>query len=318
MITGASFNFGAWEGPSNPEPSSNMPQGYLSMTISKVKEQFGERLQLDEQLCSNGKTIVLAGTLDGAPVVLKSLVTDNDFYSASFRHEMHIYEVFAQHKPPFGIPEIRFVSEEPPVVLLERIDGRLLSEDRFPGEEELSPEGMERIFDLLGQVRKYDAGVTDERSSVLKRYQERWTKYIQHGIYTEEDQGILRLLDETSNWKPEFNHGDPVPRNIILAKGEPLLIDWEFGGSYVPFYDVAVLWAVACRQPELQRALERRFDDSPREDRVCFAANALNVASRELRIHMDLPDGHEIKADRLKLLIPLMERSRAIIQSLQD
>jgi aminoglycoside phosphotransferase (APT) family kinase protein len=254
-----------------------MPKEYLQMAFDKIKNQLGATLAIGEQIATNGKTVVMSGRLDGAPIVIKSLVTDNDFYSASFRHEVQLYQTFFAHKPPFDIPKIYLVTEDPPSIVFQRLDGNVLSDDRFPRADELSWERVEKIYDMLLSLRQYDVAVSDDRAGVLKRYNERWDKYIQHGIYTPEDKAILQRLESTPGWRCEFNHGDPVPRNIIVAHDKPSLIDWEFGGSYVPFYDVAVLWAVLSRQPELQQALEMNIRAFPLHDQVCFAANTLNI-----------------------------------------
>jgi len=279
--------------------------------IEIVNTHLGMQFHCEHEFLSNGKSrVLLLKTKEGAAVVAKTIVTEDPFYQSSFQKELQVYECFRAAPPSFAAPVARIIFREPPLIVTDYLNGTALSTERFPKGEELPYQTLKQLEATLIKLRNYTGLPLGTRDEVLIKYNARWNKYIERGIFFERDRNVLIKLAENDGWQPEFNHGDPVPSNAMLSNEQICLLDWEFAGAYAPFYDVGVLWACLSRCPKAQLDLEQQYLSMDRPYRLCFVANALNVASRELGIHRDLPEGHENKALRLRFLEPLLDRAR--------
>lgn len=287
----------------------------MARIYEHITARLGADLIVGEEMATNGKTSVSSGTYQGSPIIIKTIVTDDAFYNGSFQKELVVYRHLEATPPPFTYAKPVLLESDPGIIVMRRLPGAPLSEDRFPSASELPLLDVDQICALLDCVRQYRGFPLDSRDSVLVRYNERWTKYVGHGLYHDDDRAILTKLERTNGWQPEFNHGDVIPANILRQENHFGLIDWEFAGPFVPGYDLATLWAVLSRHPRAQAHIVDRALNTSEPERLCFAANTLNVASREVRIHLDLPDGHPIKAPRLEFLMPLMDQARSIIKA---
>lgn len=281
--------------------------------LSFIANSVGEKITPIAELANNKKSSVWLAEYANTKVVLKSLITTDQFYTQTFVKELLVYSCFRSTDPGLGVPKVIFVSKDPPVLITEYLEGKPIARDRYPTEDEWKVIKIESLLAVFEGLRRYPGYPLGTANEAIQRYYERWDKYIARGVYADSDKLILDKLAKNCLWQPEFNHGDPIPANILESDSKYNLIDWEFGGAYVPLYDCAVLWAIAARCPEIQRTIENQYLFGTCEDKFCFAANVLNVASRELWIHMELPDGHAIKNERLELLTPLLHKARAIV-----
>ena len=67
-----------------------------------------------------GKSLLVAGEMDGELVIAKILITGDPFWVAKWRHEIDIYRSFARERPPIRIPELKWTNGET-ALILERI-----------------------------------------------------------------------------------------------------------------------------------------------------------------------------------------------------
>jgi aminoglycoside phosphotransferase (APT) family kinase protein len=86
-----------------------------------------------------------------------------------------------------------------------------------------------------------------------------------------------------------FGHGDPLPSNLLLTPdGNCALVDWEFGGLFLPGIDLAMLHTLlGARTPAVRTVIDKIVADTGIEGP--FAVNLAMVLTRELRIHRELP-----------------------------
>jgi Phosphotransferase enzyme family len=282
------------------------------MDFQRLKKTFGDRLSIHNEIASTGKSRITAATLNGQPVVIKTLATGDKTYSERFQWELSLYQKFMTSPPPFRAPVIEYVSLDPALVVMERLQGTVLSEERFLGENQLALLTTRGIVRLLLSLRGYKPLGIEDRHITIARYMERWRRYSDIKILSERDSKILNYLASLPDWTAEFNHGDPIPPNIFMGPQVPTLLDWKFSGAYAPLYDIAIFWVVCARYASLQSEIERTVQELPHAEQVSFATNALSVASREIKIHRELPDLHPTKTERLALLDSVLEKARLL------
>jgi hypothetical protein len=121
-------------------------------------------------------------------------------------------------------------------------------------------------------------------------YEKRIDRYYRRGFFTVADrEALLRLLARCGD-RRDFGHGDLLPANILLGAGHVCtLIDWEFGGQYLPGYDLATLYVLLggtapAIRPRIEAAVASAGTD------VEFSVNLACILVRELRIHEELSD----------------------------
>lgn len=87
------------------------------------------------------------------------------------------------------------------------------------------------------------------------------------------------------------NHGDPLASNILISPaGTPVLLDWEFGGLFLPGFDLAMLHTqLGAGTPAIRERIDAIITEAGAQ--AAFAVNLAIVLTRELRIYRELPDG---------------------------
>lgn len=282
--------------------------------FAKLSERLGARLVPKREISNNGKCSIWSAELDDRAVVVKTRITGDQFYRETFRNELAVYEAFQRHPPPVRVPAVISICEEEGAIVLEYLAGNLVSADRYPEESAWTEHTVAEIVRVLEELRSYQGYALGSSITVLHGYYECWGSYIERGLYTEQDQAILDALKSRSDWCAEFNHGDPIPSNMLIDGGNLRLIDWEFGGAYLPLYDMSVLWVLSIRVPHVQTEIQRRCLAMTRSYQLCFAANLLRVVGRETWIHGRLPDNHPSKSSRQAMLAPLFPRARGVMK----
>ena len=282
--------------------------------LKHASRHFGTALDIGVEIANTGKSSVYAATLDGCPVAIKGIISENVYYQETFRNGLVIYSRFDTN-PVDCAPSILALNDSPPYVILQQVPGSPLSLERYLDPNQVTWDKMMEIVHVLESFGRYQGIPVESKEAVIKAYRKRWTKYVERKIFTQEDFDILAKLEKCADWLPEFNHGDTVPSNIFDDNGTIKIIDWEFAGSYVPGYDISVLWAICGNIPPIQRKLEDNYLSNMRKVQLTFACNLLNVASRELHIHLALPENHVLRS-RLPMLNGLLARAREIGHSL--
>ena len=129
-------------------------------------------------------------------------------------------------------------------------------------------------------------------------YEKRIDRYHRRGYFTMADrEALLRLLARCGD-RRDFGHGDLLPANILLGAGhECTLVDWEFGGQYLPGYDLATLYvlfggAAPAIRPQIEAAVVSAGTGTE------FSVNLACILVRELRIHHEASDTDSAR-DRL-------------------
>jgi thiamine kinase-like enzyme len=283
--------------------------------LKDIENTIGGPVIIVREIANNGKSIVCEAISPIGQVAIKTVISNSEFYLNSFLNEISIYKTFKHTAPLCNVPELHYISNDQRTIVLDYLVGEALNTSRYPEHESIENniKLLRNLRETLQVLRNYNAYTLGTRERILEKYKERWHKYIQRGIYTEADLKILNKLEQLSCWRPEFNHGDPIPSNILLDLNKKIyLIDWELAGAYLPFYDIAVLWAVSLKNVNFQSEIEDYHLSLTEVERLCFATNILNVASRKIWINSELPKSHKDKEVNLTLLRPLLERAKDI------
>ncbi|MFC5144733.1 hypothetical protein [Streptomyces aureoversilis] len=105
----------------------------------------------DQLLQATDKSILIAGTCAGEPVVAKVLTTGEAFWREKFGREAAAYLAFARCTPRVRVPRLIAADTEAGVLLLERLPGHRLSPDRYPPTA-LEHQDVCAVVDALGSL----------------------------------------------------------------------------------------------------------------------------------------------------------------------
>ena len=244
-----------------------------------------------------GKTLLSAGNLAGRPVVVKLLLDSGEFWQARWQHEIAIYRAFEQEPPPVRVPAL-IHTDGMTLLVLERLNAQPLDTERYPGRLLTAAE----IEPCLGAFRRLNAWrPASGQLAPVWDYPDRVSRYHAAGYLTDADRdAVLRLL-ATCDQAGETGHGDPLPSNLLLTgDGGCALVDWEFTGTFLPGFDLAMLHTtLGAGTPAVRTRVDQAVADAGTEEP--FVLNLALVLVRELRIHRELPDS-PMRARRLTLL----------------
>jgi len=143
-------------------------------------------------------------------------------------------------------------------------------------------------------------------------YPERIERYHARGFLTESDAASLRTLLSQCDRGWDFNHGDLLPSNLLMTPdGRCAPLDWEFGGLFLPGFDLAFLHTTLASTPYAQGRINEIVASD--DIRVPFAVNQAMVLTRELRIHTELPAG-TWRDERLRTIESQWQQARRLLK----
>ncbi len=236
-------------------------------------------------LRATDKSAVYAGVWQGRDIVAKVLTTGDPYWQAQWRREAVIYRLLAA-TPPVPVPAVYHDGDG--IRILERIAGPVMHPDRYPTESlpALVLESALAAFTAIGSWSPAAPLPDTDYPALHSRYR------------THLPAAVNDRLTEAFTWrlpKQVFQHGDPLPSNILIREGECAVIDWEHAGSYLPGYDLAVLACVLSFQPGDVRAV---IDAAVAGlNGVSYAINLALVAARERHVNLLwLPDCEQRRA----------------------
>jgi len=201
------------------------------------------------------KSELLAGELDGAPVIAKRLLRPNVVWEWYLAREIAIYRAFAASPPPIRVP--RFVAASDDVLVIERLLGAPVAKLRRP-RAELTTETVRSMIELHDRLAAWPGRFPDDpspprvRSQLRQRLLEDPTAPIEwvragigrcgaRGYFGEATQAALDAL--AGHCPIASSHGDLLLRNAIaMPDREVGLVDWECAGPHVADWDLALLW----------------------------------------------------------------------------
>lgn len=240
----------------------------------------------------------------GERVVAKSLAVDGEYARARFAHEATVHRRFIAYPPPVRAPKL-ILTDGLRLLVVERLPGEPLNSERFPGNLSESTR-LDALLRTLEKLHEWQPPRSE--FPVVFNYPDRFRRYRGYGLLTDDEEAAL-----TSAFGPlagawEFNHGDPVPSNVLVEDDDALLIDWEYAGWFLPGFDLAMLFTMLTNTPYALRRIEQAVARHRIE--VPFAINLAVVLTRELRRHRELPAGRR-RDQGLALLEPLWKRARS-------
>ncbi len=133
-----------------------------------------------------------------------------------------------------------FVSDEYCLIVLERINGKTLSNQRNDYNTHLSHNKRVAIAKAVLNIKdiklNFEITKTYSRKEKFEKYLEKSKNYITNNTYIKLN-SLYNVLSKESK-KVVMGHGDLIPTNIMLDKNTVKFIDWEYI-SYVPeLYDL--------------------------------------------------------------------------------
>jgi Phosphotransferase enzyme family len=277
--------------PANLEPGGS-PGRRVPPGLTALAAQF-PGLRVEEMLCHDGKSLVAAGHAGDQPVVIKVLADGDPGWRHRQRHEIGVYQIFAEHPPPVRVPRLVHTDGHR-IVVMERLQGATLGSGRYPriltGSEVLA------AVTLVGRLHGWQP-LPDGFRQVFA-YHKRIARYHAAGYFTEDDRRALERLLARCGLPRQLNHGDPLPGNMVrLASGEWALLDWEFTGLFLPGFDLAMLSVLLAGTPGAAALLEDVVRRTCSEE--AYLVNLAIVLSRERRIHLTLHEEHPLRLARL-------------------
>lgn len=249
-------------------------------------------------LADNGKALLARGHRHGHPVVIKILRSSDTFWRDKFHHEIGVYQAFATTPPPVRVPELVHTDGHR-VLILEDIPGDVIDTERYPTSPLTTPI-LDTVLDAVVTFAAWAPPAGALRP--VFDYPDRIVRYHRAGFFDDADHAALGALLDEAGPADQVGHGDPLPANILLtAIGEPVLLDFEFTGLFLPGFDLALLHTLLAGTPGAQNAIDALVTAAG--IKAPFLINQAVVLSRERRIHAELPAG-EFRDERLALIEP--------------
>jgi len=279
-------------------PGRPVPSG-----LAALAAQF-PGLRVEKMLCHDGKSLVATGHAGDQPVIIKVLADGDPGWRHRQRHEIGVYQIFAEHPPPVRVPRLVHTDGHR-IVVMERLEGATLGTGRYPriltGSEVLA------AATLVGRLHGWQP-LPDGFRPVFG-YHKRIARYHAAGYFTEDDRRALERLLARCGRPWQLNHGDPLPGNMIrLPSGEWALLDWEFTGLFLPGFDLAMLGVLLAGTPGAADFVDDVASRAGHEDG--YLVNLAVVLSRERRIHLRLPGNHPLRLARLPVIDAAWARAR--------
>lgn len=256
----------------DPEPASD--ESLLAQVYA-----VSPRFLPGEVLHRSATSLVVAGTVDMAPVVAKVLAGGSPFWREQFVREIEAYRLFATVRPPVRVPELVAVDDRRMVLVLERLFGRPLAYDRHPS----SPIPSQELAGALTQLRGLNAWRPGVGEAWQVNYAPRIERAHRQGALDDTDRAALDVLVARSAGRREFCHGDMVLANVVKTATEYGFVDWSSAGLYLPGFDLAQVWVLLGEVPGPRLAIEDMVDDAGPDAWPPFLVNLLLLLGRELR-----------------------------------
>ena len=292
----------AWEGtvtlltPTGEQPqnltSGGSPGRRVPPEVARLAGQF-PGLRVEGMLNHNGKSLLAAGHAGDQPVVIKVLPERDPSWRHRQRHEIGVYQVFANNPPPVRVPRLVHTDGQR-IVVMERLEGTTLGTGRYP--RALTGQEVEAAVALVSRLHAWQP-LPDGFRPVFA-YHQRIVRYHATGYFTADDRRALERLLARCGQPRQLNHGDPLPGNMLrMPSGEWALLDWEFTGLFLPGFDLAMLRVLLAGTPGATDFLEDIAHRAGYAD--AYLVNLAVVLSRERRIHLTLSRDHPLRVARL-------------------
>ncbi|WP_067665946.1 phosphotransferase [Nocardia miyunensis] len=261
------------------------------------------------------KSVVLAGWCEEARVAVKVLREGvDDFWITAWQREIGVNQVFTAPGAvvPVTVPRLRH-TDHARVMVFDWVAGRCLDQARYP-RGRLTDREIETILSVISAITRWQppraVGV-----GPVGDYWDRVARYHRLGLLTDEDHAALQVLLPAAGPVDQFNHGDLLATNVMMAESAATVIDWEFAGYFLPGYDLAVAYILfGAATPAIRDRIDAIVTAGAIE--IGFAVNLIVIAVREVRMHRDLPGEPAVRNHALTVLGPVLEQARRRLQAL--
>lgn len=232
-------------------------------------------------LRTTGKSIVRAGRHDGRPVAVKVLTSTDAFWRATFAREIAVYRTLAASPAPVRTPALVH-TDDARVLVVERLPGRVLAEDRHPEVTEPVGPALDALAAFAGWRPPPGALVA------VVDYAGRIDRSHRDGVLDDRAHTALHALLAELGPPDAVAHGDPLPSNLLVDGDACSLVDFEFTGRFLPGFDLAMLHTLLGASPQVRERIRGLVADAGIERP--FLLNRAIVLARELRMHRTAPD----------------------------
>ncbi|MET8527164.1 phosphotransferase [Micromonospora sp. NPDC005172] len=254
------------------------------------------------------KAVVATGRRDGQPVIVKLLTTDDPYWVGRRQHELRMYELFTDQPPPVRVPRALYADAY--LIVLTQLPGQRLDDQRHLTRD-VSPATARLVLDTLDTFAAWTPAPPLPQPV---DYHGRIDAEHAAGLLDDADQYALHTLVDQLGPGRVTAHGDPLPANLLLDGEHCALIDFEYTGSYLPGYDLALLHIVgAAASPTLTAAIAERVHTA--DITTAYSINLLLLTCREIRLHTVL-SAAGATTSRLAYLRQLLSQARRDVQAL--
>lgn len=201
------------------------------------------------------KSELLAGDVDGTPVVAKRLVRPNRVWAWYFAREVAIYRAFAASPPPVRTP--RLIAADTEVLVVERLPGAPLATRRSP-QAVLDEPVLHELIAIHHRFATWSGALPRNRPPPAVRTQLRSrfledptasVAWIRDGVERAGRRELLpaaavpRIVERIDAYPMIVtSHGDLLLRNAISDGASIGIVDWECAGPHLAEWDLALLW----------------------------------------------------------------------------
>lgn len=193
------------------------------------------------QLEQNDRFCYYQGTLDRRQVWVKYLCSQDLFWQTRFLNEQSFYKAHACKLGEFiNIPQC-LKSKEGEYLIMEHLKGTAIAQTRFSKNILLEIDEIEKLQTFLNHLSIYEKDKIDivfDKGYLLTQIE----KVKMAKLINSDQLDMIGNQILNTDFPLAICHGDFLLKNIIKNEEQFYLIDWEYFGASVRFWDLATLW----------------------------------------------------------------------------
>jgi ADP-ribose pyrophosphatase YjhB (NUDIX family) len=251
----------------------------------------------------NDRFCYYEAVLDSKPVWIKYLCSQDLFWRQIFLNEQSFYKAHACNlRGGINIPQC-LTNKAGEYLVLEHLVGKAITPIRFSKNIPLVATEIEKLYLALNHLSSYDKGQIDvvfDKGYLLKQVEKAKEAKT---LSNDRLDAIERLVGCTA-FPLVICHGDFLLRNIIKQNDQFYIIDWEYFGRSVRFWDLATLWCQFIGKSDFQNIL---LSTVPGEFVNEFTLTTIVILIKELRLDLATSErkNYKVLEQELDRLLPL-------------
>lgn len=235
--------------------------------------------------------------LDRKKIWIKYICSTSSFWKMRFLNEQSFYKNHASSLREFiQIPHC-FKNKHGEYIIIECVDGIVISKERFSTSIKLERNEIEKLHSALNHLsnfKKDEIDIVFDKGYLLAQIE----KAKMAEIVNTDQLDRIETQVKSTKFPLAVCHGDFLLKNIIKNKDQFYLIDWEYFGISVRFWDYATLWIQFIGKIDFQKNILNLIPSESVEE---FKLTVISILLKELRLDFNTLERKNAELLKLEL-----------------